>query len=153
MAYFTPLPETLIVFCLFYKMGSSWCPILGPKHRQKHAFSRHSSFYAPHFLPKHDGPSGVLHHFTLLDCRPSAKNIVRFSAFSTKTAAVKALFRPFLHAISVCWSTFWLFCALHIIAFALRFGAFYPAFCCILHCVLVHFALHFGAFYPAFWCF
>ena len=75
-----------------------------------------------------------------------------FSAFSTKTAVVKALFRPFLHAISVCWSTFWLFCALHIIAFALRFGAFYPAFCCILHCVLLHFALRFGAFYLAFWC-
>ena len=48
---------------------------------------------------------------------------------------------------------FW--CILHcvLVHFALRFGAFCIAFWCISHCVLVHFALHFGAFYPAFWCF
>jgi len=36
--------------------------------------------------------------------------------------------------------------------FALRFGAFYLAFWCILHRVLVHFASRFGAFCIAFWC-
>ena len=33
-----------------------------------------------------------------------------------------------------------------------RFGTFYPAFWCILPCVLVHFTLRFGAFRTAFWC-
>ena len=73
-----------------------------------------------------------------------------FSAFSTKTAVVKASFCPFLHPVSVCWSTFWLFCTLHIIALALRFATFHPAFWCILHCVLVHFALRSGAKWSVF---
>jgi hypothetical protein len=36
--------------------------------------------------------------------------------------------------------------------FTLHFAAFYPAFCCILHCILVHFALRFGAFCPTLCC-
>ena len=43
-------------------------------------------------------------------------------------------------------------CARHLPHITLRFGAFYPAFWCILPCVLVHFTLRFGAFYPAFCC-
>ncbi len=43
-------------------------------------------------------------------------------------------------------------CAHHLPHITSHFGAFYPAFCCILHCVLVHFALRFGAFCTAFWC-
>ena len=65
---------------------------------------------------------------------------------------VKALFCPFLHAISVPRNAFKPFYALHILATGLLFAAFYLAFLCFLHCVLVHFALRFGAFYPAFWC-
>ena len=61
-----------------------------------------------------------------------------FAPFCTLFQSVEALFR--------------LFYDLHIIAFALRFGAFYPAFCCILPCVLVHFALRFGAKWSVFWC-
>ena len=40
----------------------------------------------------------------------------------------------------------------HLPHITLRFGAFYPAFWCILHCVLVHFTLRFGTFRTAFWC-
>ena len=36
--------------------------------------------------------------------------------------------------------------------FTLRFAAFYPAFWCILHCILVLNGVCFAAFYPAFWC-
>ena len=36
--------------------------------------------------------------------------------------------------------------------FTLRFAAFYLAFWCKMHCVLVHIALRFGAKYTAFWC-
>ena len=43
-------------------------------------------------------------------------------------------------------------CARHLAHITPRFGTFYPAFCCILHCVLVHFALRFAAFCIAFWC-
>ena len=43
-------------------------------------------------------------------------------------------------------------CARHLPHITLRFGAFYTAFCCISHCVLVHFALCFGAFCTAFCC-
>ena len=43
-------------------------------------------------------------------------------------------------------------CARHLHHITLRFAVFYPAFWCILHCVLLHFALCFGAFYTAFWC-
>ena len=76
-----------------------------------------------------------------------------FSAFSTKTAVVKASFCSFLHAISVSRNAFKPFCALHILAMDLLFATFCLAFCCILPCVLVHFALRFGAFCLAFWCF
>ena len=106
----------------------------------------HSSLYAPHFLSKYDGPKGVLHHFTLLDCHSHAKMSSIFSAFSTKTAVVKALFCPFLHVISVSRNAFKPFCTLHILATGLLFAAFYLAFLCILPCILLHFALRFGAF-------
>ena len=75
-----------------------------------------------------------------------------FSAFSTKTAVVKASFCPFLHVISVPRKGFKPFFTLHILATGLLFAAIYPAFWCFLPCILVHFALRFGAFYPAFWC-
>ena len=43
-------------------------------------------------------------------------------------------------------------CARHLPHITPRFGAFYPAFWCILHRVLLHFALRFGAFCTAFSC-
>ena len=43
-------------------------------------------------------------------------------------------------------------CAHHFPHIPPRFGTFYPAFWCILPCVLVHFTLRFGAFCTAFWC-
>ena len=43
-------------------------------------------------------------------------------------------------------------CAHHLPHLSPRFGAFYPAFWCILPSVLLLFALHFGAFCTAFWC-
>lgn len=43
-------------------------------------------------------------------------------------------------------------CAHHLPHITPRFGAFYTAFWCISHCVLVHFALRFSAFRTAFWC-
>ena len=43
-------------------------------------------------------------------------------------------------------------CARHLPHITSRFGAFYPAFCCILHCVLLHFTLRFATFRTAFWC-
>ena len=81
-----------------------------------------------------------------------------FSAFSTKTAVVKASFMPlfaccfsllkhFLGSFVHCIFLQWTCCLLH---FALRFAAFYLAFWCILHCVLVHFTLRFGAKWSVF---
>lgn len=43
-------------------------------------------------------------------------------------------------------------CARHLPHITPRFGTFYPAFCCILHCVLLHFTLRFATFRTAFWC-
>ena len=43
-------------------------------------------------------------------------------------------------------------CAHHLPHITPRFGAFHPAFWCILHCVLLHFTLRFGAFCIVFWC-
>ena len=43
-------------------------------------------------------------------------------------------------------------CAHHLPHITPRFGAFYPAFWCISHCILVHFTLRFGTFHTAFWC-
>ena len=61
-------------------------------------------------------------------------------------------FAPFCMLFQSVEGEFKPFFALHIIAFALRFATFHPAFCCILHCVLVHFALRFGAKWSAFCC-
>ena len=76
-----------------------------------------------------------------------------FSAFSTKTAVVKASFCPFLHVISVPRKGFKPFFTLHILATGLLFAAIYPAFWCFLPCILVLFTLRFGAFCIVFWCF
>ena len=73
-----------------------------------------------------------------------------FSAFSTKTAVVKASFCPFLHAVSVCRDAFKPFFTLHILAMGLLSATFCIVFCCILHCVLVHFALRFVAKWSVF---
>lgn len=43
-------------------------------------------------------------------------------------------------------------CAHYLPHLAPRFGTFYPAFWCILPCILVQITLRFGAFYTAFWC-
>jgi len=68
-----------------------------------------------------------------------------FALFARYFSLLRGYLSPFSHCILLQWTC----CLLH---FALRFGAFYPAFWCILPCVLVHFALRFGAFYPVFWC-
>jgi len=74
-----------------------------------------------------------------------------FLHLAPKRRSLKHHFAPFCMLFQSVEALFRLFCALHIIAFALRFGAFCIAFWCILPCVLVHFALRFGAFCPAFW--
>jgi len=73
-----------------------------------------------------------------------------FLHLAPKRQWLKHRFAPFCMLFQSVEALFRLFCTLHIIAFALRFGAFYPAFCCILPCVLVHFALHFGAKWSVF---
>ena len=81
-----------------------------------------------------------------------ARKIYRpiFLHLAPKRQRLKHYFTPFCMLFQSVEALFRLFCTLHIIAFALRFGAFYPAFCCILHCVLVHFALRFGAKWSVF---
>ena len=73
-----------------------------------------------------------------------------FLHLAPKRQRLKHYFTPFCMLFQSVEALFRLFCTLHIIAFVLRFGAFYPAFCCILHCVLVHFALRFGAKWSVF---
>jgi len=75
-----------------------------------------------------------------------------FLHLAPKRQWLKHHFAPFCMLFQSVEALFRLFCTLHIIAFALRFGAFCIAFWCILPCVLVHFALRFGAFCIAFWC-
>ena len=85
----------------------------------------------------------------------SSRKIYRpiFLHLASKRQCLKHRFAPFCMLFQSVEALFRIFCALHIIAFALRFGAFHPAFWCILHCVLVHFALRFGAKWSVFWCF
>ena len=64
-----------------------------------------------------------------------------FSAFSTKTAVVKASFCPFLHVISVPRKGFKPFFTLHILATGLLFAAIYPAFWCFLPQIMLQKAL------------
>ena len=68
-----------------------------------------------------------------------------FAHFCTLFQSAETLLSPFVHCIFLQWAC----CLLH---FALRFAAFYLAFWCILHCVLVLNGVCFAAFYPAFWC-
>ena len=60
-----------------------------------------------------------------------------FLHLAPKRQRLKHHFAPFYTQFQSIEALFRLFCALHIIAFALRFGAFYPAFWCILPHILL----------------
>ena len=73
-----------------------------------------------------------------------------FLHLAPKRQWLKHHFAPFRMLFQSVEALFRLFCTLHILAMDLLFAAFYPAFCYILPCVLLHFALRFGAKWSVF---